>query len=171
MVQQSIHVRHIQCSPVLLLPRHVAAMALPVTTDIVPRADVAGELTVDEAQTFCELPVRSPCDAAVLLQTAALTAHRSPVPRRAAGPRPTSRPRSPWRSWAQERSRRPRAERFRWLAARPRWHMARWPRCCCSACSWHAMPCCICFVAMLPGVVVGRRGLVDASERCYISLE
>ena len=62
MVQQSIHVRHIQCSPVLLLPRHVAAMAVAVTTDIVPRAVVAGELTVDAAQTFCELPVRSPCD-------------------------------------------------------------------------------------------------------------
>ena len=100
MVQQSIHVRHIQCSPVLLLPRHVAAMAVAVTTDIVPRAVVAGELTVDAAQTFCELPVCPLCDAAVLLQTAALTAHRSPVPRRAAGPRPTSRLRSSWRIWA-----------------------------------------------------------------------
>ena len=58
MVQQSIHVRHIQCSPVLLLPRHVAAMALAVTPDIVPRATVAGGLTVDAAQTFCEPQVR-----------------------------------------------------------------------------------------------------------------
>ena len=103
MVQQSIHVRHIQCSPVLLLPRHVAAMALPVTTDIVPRAIVAGELTVDAARTFCELPVRSPCDAAVLLHTAALTADRSPVPRRAAGARPVLRPPSATSSSAQER--------------------------------------------------------------------
>ena len=101
-----------RCSRVLVPPQHVAAMALAVTTDTVPCVIVAGELTVDAALTFSELPpVCSLCGAAVVLQTAALTAHWSPVPQRAAGARPASRPRSLWRSWAQERSSRACGER------------------------------------------------------------
>jgi hypothetical protein len=66
-VQQSIHVRHIHCSHMLLRQLHGAATSLPITTALVPQASVAEGSSVDMASTSRRPLVRTPHRHAMLL--------------------------------------------------------------------------------------------------------